>query len=120
MKLKFNKTYFLAFVILFVLEALIATFLKDGFIRHTFGDYLVVILMYCFFRSFIAGKPIYIAATVLAIAFIIEFLQFFHVLNSFGLENNGLAKLVLGNTFHWSDLLAYTLGIISVLIVEYS
>jgi len=35
------------------------------------------------------------------------------------LENNHLAKLILGSTFHISGLVAYTLGIMTVLIMEY-
>jgi len=119
MILEFNKIYFLAAIILFIIEALIATFLKDGFIRHTFGDYLVVILLYCVFKSFIKAKSFYIAILVLGIAFIIEFLQLANLLEYLNLQNNTLAKLVLGSTFQISDLIAYTLGIISILVFEY-
>jgi len=119
MKIHFNKTYFLCAVILFIVEVLIAIFLKDGFIRHTFGDYLVVILLYCFFKSFINVKPIYLAIIVLAIAFGIEFLQMANLLAFLNLQNSNLTKLILGSTFQIGDLIAYTFGIISVLIFEY-
>lgn len=118
MKLQFNKYYFIIFIVLFIIETLIAIYLKDGFIRHTFGDYLVVILLYCFFKSFIQTKPIHIALAVLLIAFTIEFSQLFNVLSLFDLQENSLAKIVFGSTFHVSDLLAYTLGIATVIIVE--
>ncbi|MFC4721516.1 DUF2809 domain-containing protein [Geojedonia litorea] len=119
MNLKFNKVYFIVFLMLLAIEVIIAAFLKDGFIRHTLGDYLVVILMYCFFKSFIPAKPFYIATTVLVIAFVIEFLQLYELLSVLELQDNRIAKLVLGSTFHYGDLMAYTLGIMSVLLIEY-
>jgi hypothetical protein len=119
MKFKLNKKYLIAAFLLFIIEVLIAIFLKDGFIRHTFGDYIVVLLLYCFFSSFIKAKPIFIASAVLVIAFSIEFLQMANLLTYLHLENSTLAKTILGSTFQIGDLLAYTLGIISVLIFEY-
>ncbi|MBP0903664.1 DUF2809 domain-containing protein [Mariniflexile gromovii] len=118
MKLQFNKTYLVLALLLFATEACIATFLKTGFIRHTFGDYLVVILMYCFLKSFIKGYHFKIAMSVLAFSYAIEVLQLVNILKPLNLENSHVAKLILGSTFHISDLVAYTLGIVSVLIVE--
>ncbi len=118
MKFQFNKTYFLFAFLLLVTEAFIAIYFKTGFIRHTFGDYLCVILLYCFFKSFIKGFHVSIALIVLAIAFCIELLQLTNYLELFGLNNNDVAKLFLGSTFEVTDLVAYSLGIISVLILE--
>ncbi|MFD2824100.1 DUF2809 domain-containing protein [Lacinutrix iliipiscaria] len=119
MKFKFNKNSLLVAAILGLTEIAIATFLKTGFIRHTFGDYLVVILLYYSFKSFIKTKPIYLASVVLTIAFIIEFLQLVNLLNYLNLQNSTLAKLVLGSTFQIGDLIAYKLGVFSILIYEY-
>ena len=120
MSLQFNKTYALLFVAFITIEILIATFLTQGFIRYTFGNYLVVILLYCFFNSFIKTSTIKTALVVLLFAYAIEFFQFIYLLHMLNLNNNHLAKLILGSTFHVSDLIAYTLGIITVLIVEYT
>lgn len=119
MKLKFNIPYFIMFLILFGIETLIAIYLKNGFIRHTFGDFLVVILIYCFFKSFIKDKSYHIALAVFIISYTVEFLQLLNFLEFLHLENNALAKIVLGSTFHISDLVAYTLGIITILIFEH-
>ncbi|MFD1163860.1 ribosomal maturation YjgA family protein [Hwangdonia seohaensis] len=113
-----NKTYLTITILLFITEIGIAMFLKSGFIRHTFGDYLVVILIYCFFKSFIKINSFKLAILVLVFAFTIELLQLVNLLKLLNLQNNQLAKLVLGSTFHVSDLVAYTLGIITVLIIE--
>lgn len=118
MKLQFNKTYLILSILLFATEIVIAVFLKSGFIRYTFGDYLVVILIYCFFRSFIKGNHFYMAMGVLAFSFAIEFSQLVNILKPLNLQNSHSAKLILGSTFQFSDLVAYTLGIVTVLIVE--
>lgn len=117
-KFNFNKNYFIGFVFLFLIESLIAIYLKKGFIRHTFGDVLVVILLYCFIKSFFNLKPIYVVLGVLIFAFIIEFLQLSPLLELLNLQNNHIAKLVLGSTFQISDLVAYCFGAITILLFE--
>lgn len=119
MKLKFNTYYFVVFIVLFAIEALIAIYLKEGFIRHNFGDYLVVILLYCFFKSFIKGKSFQIALAVLIFSYTIEFLQLTSFLEVLNLQENRIAKIVLGSTFSIGDLIAYTFGIITILIFEH-
>lgn len=117
--MKFNKTYFFLFLIILTIEITIAVFLKTGFIRHTFGDFLVVILLYSFVKSFWNCKPLTIALLVLSVSFLVEFLQLTPFLSFLKLENNKLAKIILGNTFHVSDLVAYTLGVMAVILIEY-
>jgi hypothetical protein len=119
MKLQFNKKYAILFVVIFMVEILIAKFSIHGFIRSTFGDFLVVILMYCFVKSFANIKPKYVAVGVLICSYAIEFLQLFNLLGYLNLQDNKTANVVLGSTFQISDLISYTLGIITVLIVEY-
>ena len=117
--MRFNKTYIILTSVLFLIETLIVVYLKTGFIRHTFGDFLCVILLYCFFKSFIEGQHFKIAMSVLVIAFVVEFLQLTNYLELFNLQDNHLAKVILGSTFHISDLVAYSLGIITVIIFEF-
>jgi len=106
MKLTFNKNYFIAFIILFLIEL------------ATFGDFLVVILLYCLFKSFIKFGIWPIAITTLGIAYGIEFLQLTDFLAYLGLGENKLANIIFGNSFSAQDLVAYTLGIITVLVLE--
>lgn len=116
--MKFNPKSFLNFIILFLLEVLIVLFFKTGFIRYIFGDFLVVIMLYYFLKSFINAKPISISIWVLIFAFVIEFLQMTNLLAFLNLEQNKLAHLILGTTFEFTDLLAYSLGIVCVLFIE--
>ena len=74
--------------------------------------------MYSFLKSFWDAKPIIVSIVVLTISFLVEFLQLFNLLKLLHIESNYLARLVLGNTFQIGDLLAYCLGIMTILIVE--
>lgn len=119
MKFKFTRIYFIYFLILLGIEILIAVFLKSGFIRHTFGDYLVVILMFYFFKSFVKANDITIGIITILIAYAIEFLQLTNMLSYFGVEQSKWANLIFGNYFSIPDLLAYTLGILTVTSLEF-
>lgn len=113
-----NYKSLLVFICLFLTEVLIAKFVTQPFIRYWFGDFLVVIMIYYFIKTFIKAKPLHIAVFVLIFSFSIEFLQMSNLLEVMNLKNNKIANLILGNTFFVSDLLAYFLGIVSVLILE--
>jgi len=119
MNIKLNKTYLTISILLLITEVLIAVYLKTGFIRHTFGDFLATILLYTFFKSFFKLNSIKLGISVIIFAFIIEFSQWINILEIIGLENNHLVKVILGSTFQFTDLVAYTLGIIFILAIEF-
>ena len=114
----FQKQYFILFFFLFIIEALIAAFLHDRFVRPYVGDFLVVILVYCFVKSFFNVPVFRTALGVLLFAYFVEFLQYLKLIKVLGLESSGLANTILGNSFEWIDLLAYTLGIFTLLCFE--
>ena len=116
--LRFQKGYFLLFILLFITEVLIALFLHDRFIRPYFGDFLVVILIYCFCRTFRPFPVTWLAISVLIFAYFIEMLQYFKITNWLHLQDSKLATTILGSSFEWTDILAYTLGIILVVAIE--
>lgn len=116
--LRFNFRYFLLALGLFIVEVLIALFVDDSFIRPYFGDYLVVILIYCTVRTFLKASKLKTAIAVLLFSYLIEVLQYFRIVDRIGLSGNAIARTVIGTGFEWWDILAYTLGIITVLILE--
>lgn len=116
MKIKFNKVYFLFFIILIAIE--IGVLFTKGFIRHTIGDFLVVITLYCLLMSFIKIDFFKAAITILIFSFAIEFIQLTNFLHYYDLEKLAIAKIVFGNTFSLQDILAYTLGIGLVVLIE--
>lgn len=116
--LKFNFNYFLIAILLFIVEVLIAMFAHDQFIRPYFGDFLVVILVYCFVKSFLNTPFLKTAIAVLVFSFTLEVLQYLDIVNKIGLGHSKLARTVIGTSFEWIDLIAYTLGIAFVIYVE--
>ena len=55
---------------------------------------------------------------VILLSFLIEALQYFHLVELLGLENNSFAKTILGTFFTWTDILAYTAGTLFILFIE--
>lgn len=117
--LRFNPRFFGFTLVLFVIEVLIALYVHDNFVRPYVGDYLVVMLLYCGVRTFINASPLKIALAVLLFAYLIELLQYFHLVDRLGLAGNTIARTVIGYGFEWLDLLAYTLGVITILLLEH-
>jgi hypothetical protein len=116
--LTFNKNYFGLTLLIFLIEVLIALFVNDTFIRPYLGDVLVVILIYCFLKSFLKLPVLTVALFVLAFSFTIEFLQFFNIVEKLHLEKSKIARIVIGTSFSWIDLLTYIAGIAIVIVVE--
>ncbi len=114
----FNKYYGLLALFLFIIEVIIALYVHDAIVRPYIGDLLVVILIYCFAKTFVDTPILPTAITVLVFAYFVEWLQYLQIVNWLGLQNNAFARTVIGTTFQWGDILAYTLGILVVLLVE--
>ena len=115
---KFNSSYFFSFIIIFIIEVCIALFVHDNFIRPYLGDVLVVILIYCFVKSFWNVPVVKTSIAVLLFAFAIETLQYFSLVEKLNLQDNKLAKTVIGTSFAWEDIWAYVAGIAVVIVAE--
>ena len=118
MKFRFNRLYFTLTLLIFIVEVLIALYLHDDFIRPYVGDFLVVILIYCFVRSFLQAPVVPVALGVLVFSYLVETLQYFNVVKLLGLGHSRLANVVIGNYFTWHDIIAYTLGVGFLILVE--
>ena len=116
--ISFGNKYLLFAIFLFIIEVSIALFVHDGIIRPYIGDYLVVILLYCAVKSIVDASVVKTAVGVLLFSFVVEGLQYFRLVEVLGLKHSRLAQVVLGSSFEWMDLLAYALGIATVLLLE--
>lgn len=115
---QFNHNYFILTVLFFLTEVFIALYIQDSFIRPYFGDFLVVILLYCFLKSFIKVSVFVATSVVLLFSFAIETAQYFNINEKIGIQDVTIARVIIGNSFSWIDLVAYCLGIVTVLIIE--
>lgn len=116
--LTFNKHYFALTILIFLVEVLIALFVNDNFVRPYLGDVLVVILIYCFIKSFLKLPVLTVAVFVLIFSFTVEFLQFLNIIEKLHLEKSKIARTVIGTSFSWIDLLTYIIGIAIVILIE--
>jgi len=116
--MKTNKTYLIIFICIIITEIGIALFLKSGFIRHTFGDFLATILVFSFIKIFSRMSSLKVAITTLIIAFCIEFAQYFQLLNYLNLNQFKLLRVVFGTNFSIQDLVAYTFGVITIYFID--
>ena len=108
--MKFDPKSFGWFLVLFAIEVIIALWVRDRFIRPFVGDVLVVMLIFFFLKSFLTLSPRILVAITLVFAWSVEIAQYFNLVSWLGLERVKVAQIVLGSTFDWLDLLAYSLG----------
>ncbi|QED37653.1 DUF2809 domain-containing protein [Antarcticibacterium arcticum] len=115
---KVKKRYLYSAIFLFLTELYIAMNVKDDFIRPYLGDFLVVILIYCSLKAFVRVSTFKAIIIVLLFSYLVELSQFFSLANRLGLGDNTIALMLLGNSFSWSDLVAYTVAGIFILSLE--
>lgn len=85
-----------------------------------FGDYLWAMLLFFIFAVTLQNMSTFkVAMITLLFTYIIEISQLFHPQWLDHLRSIKLLALVLGYGFLWSDIAAYTLGIITGVLVEY-
>jgi len=116
--IKFNKKYFIVSFIFLLVLVYIALFINDQFIRPFLGDVLVVGWLYLFLKSFIKIQSNKLANAVLIFACVLEVAQFYNLVAVLGLGHIKIARIIIGSTFDWLDILAYTIGWIFILLIE--
>lgn len=108
--MRWNWKYAAIAFSIFLIEVLIALFVRDKFIRPFLGDVLVVVLLYFGFRTILKAGAKSIAIGVLLFAVVIEVSQFLNLAERLGLKENSVAEIILGSTFDWLDIFAYVVG----------
>ena len=109
--------YLVTFIILFIIECLIAIFLKQGFIRENIGDVLVVPCIYTLIRIVFPNRIKFLSLFVLIFAIIVEFMQLLNITELIS-NNNRILSIALGGTFDMKDIVCYIVGYILVVINE--
>ena len=114
----FKAKPFIIFLALFLIEVVIAKFFHDKIIRPFLGDFLAVIALYFLLKSFLKFSVSTIALMSISIAYLLELLQYLHFIELAGLEKYKILVIILGSSFDWGDILAYTLGFLFLIFVE--
>jgi len=118
-KRKRRISYAIAFIILLVVEVLIALFVHDAFIRPYIGDILVVGVLYLAVRIFVPDKCKLLPLYVFLFAAMVECLQYFKLVQILGIENNAFLRVLIGSVFDVKDILCYGVGCILLGIYEW-
>lgn len=115
-----RAVYGICALLLFIVEVMIALFVRDTFIRGYVGDMLAVVFVHAVLR---AGTRLSVAMALmvtLGVALAIELAQAAGLLGVVGLAENTVARTVLGGVFDVLDIAAYLAGAAVVVIAELS
>ncbi|WP_292008755.1 DUF2809 domain-containing protein [Chryseobacterium sp.] len=109
--LHFRFPYFIATILLFLIEVSIATVFSDiFFIRAYLGDVLVVMLIYTFIKSFFILNETKLIIGIFIFSCLTEWAQYFNIAEKLGYQKGSLMYIVIGNSFSWIDILCYGVG----------
>ncbi len=111
-KLKFNLTYFLISLVIFIVEVLIATvFSNIFFVRAYLGDIIVVMLLFTIVKSFFVIKNNHsLILGIFLFSCLVEWAQYFHIAEKMGLRPGSIMYIIVGNSFSWIDIVCYAAG----------
>lgn len=88
---------------------------KISYLPLWLGDMLWGIMIFFLMKFILVNKPARIVAIgSLIICYLVEFSQLYQAEWINAIRSTRLGHLVLGQGFLWSDLLAYTVGIVTV------
>lgn len=105
-----RSIYIIVTIILFIVEVMIARYVHDAFIRPYVGDVLVVIVLYCFVRIWIPDKIKLLPLYIFIFAAGVEILQYLHIAERFGVQDNRFLNTLIGSTFDGKDIICYAIG----------
>ena len=111
--------YALATIMILIVEIFIALYVHDDFIRPYIGDVLVVIVIYTFIRIWMPNGVLLLPLYIYVFAIFVEVMQYLHIVDILGLQNNRFMSVLIGGTFDWKDIMCYGVGCIFLMILDY-
>jgi hypothetical protein len=116
---KIRVKYAIVFLLLLVIEVLIALYVHDQLIRPYIGDVLVVVVLYLGIRILLPEGVKLLPLYLFIFAALVELLQLFKVLQLFHIENNTFLRIVFGSVFDIKDIICYGIGCLCLGIYEW-
>ena len=118
MRIKLNIKYLCVFIAVFIIEAIIAVFIHDNFIRPYIGDVLVVVLIYCLIKTFVRNEIRLLPLYIFVFAALVEIGQYFNLAKLLGLSDYAIARVIIGSTFDLKDISCYLVGCTGLFLYE--
>lgn len=116
--LKSRLIFLGVFVFLFAVEALIAVYVHDDFVRPYVGDMIVTVVVWSFARFIFPDKFKLMSLYVMIFAVLIEVGQYFNYVELFGVTNPILVTM-MGTSFAWADIACYAVGYVFTAVADY-
>ncbi|KEZ94349.1 ribosomal maturation YjgA family protein [Nonlabens ulvanivorans] len=113
-----KRHYAILTIVIFLIEVFIALYINDSFIRPFLGDVLVVGLIYCAVMAITSYRVVIVAIGTLIFSYMVELAQYAQVVDLLGLSDNKWARIIIGTSFSWWDMVCYTIGFIIILLIE--
>lgn len=112
--------YLVAFIVIVIVEVLIALYVHDAFVRPYLGDVLVAVALYCLVRTFIPEGCKWLSLYIFIFAAGVEVLQLFNFVELLGLGNSRFFRVLLGSVFDIKDVLCYFVGCVITGVYEFA
>ncbi|MBQ4645638.1 MAG: DUF2809 domain-containing protein [Clostridia bacterium] len=119
MRNKLRVIYGVLFLLILIIEILIALFVRDSFVRPYIGDMLVTVLICSFARFLIPERIKLMPIFVLIFSTLVEIGQYFDFVKIMGLDDNAFISTLFGRTFSVADLICYAIGCVVFTIFDY-
>lgn len=104
--------YIILLILIIAVELVIALTQHNNWMRSYGGDVIVVWAVYCLVQSVLGGKNNHyiVHIGVMFFAFLVEFLQYFHIVDLIGLGHIQFFRILIGTSFAVEDLVSYAIG----------
>lgn len=114
--MKKRIVYVVLTILLLLIEVLIALFIQDSFIRPYVGDVLVIMVLYTFVRIFVPKEIKALPLYLFGFAALVEFAQYFRIVERLGLEDNRFFCVLIGSVFDVKDIVCYAVGTVLIIV----
>ncbi|MGN1147918.1 MAG: DUF2809 domain-containing protein, partial [Lachnospiraceae bacterium] len=71
-----------------------------------------------FVRTIVPERIRMLPLFIFLFAVVVEFLQYIHIVERLGVQNNAFLRTLIGGTFDWKDIFCYLVGCAILLIME--
>lgn len=115
---KMRLSFLILFILLFAVEALIAVYVHDDFVRPYVGDMIVTVVVWSFARTIFPDKFKLMSLYVMIFAILVEVGQYFNYVELLGVTNPILVTM-MGTSFAWADIACYAVGCVITAVADF-